>query len=167
MSDVVGVVNYGNTIVGPKSIESIIEIQNWPYQSTANTLSLVLGVATGSAQAQGGTLTSGSGNKQVYFSVANQATVSGQLQDVSLSGYTTGEFDTYFDDDDIQTQLSAAYTGEASVNVITVTFPAGASDIVYDPQVGVGQKPQNSFASPLVVRNVVLFACVVVLSLLL
>jgi len=149
VTDVTGVLE-GGAVVVPKSLETIVTVSNWPYKSTQNSLSLVMGVATGSSSYDGSVLVSGSGFNKVYFQVANEAVVDGSKKGVTVSAFTKSDLTTNFDDSSIETQLQGKYSGNVDVNLVTVTFPAGAANIEYDPSIGAGATPPNSSASTVV-----------------
>jgi len=148
-SDVVGVINQAGATVGPKSLESIVEISNWPYQSPNNTLSLVIAVASGSASISGNSFVSGSGNSAVYFTASSNALINAALTPVKVSAFVNGDFNTDINDSNLQAQLQGKYGAQINVKLVTVTFPAGAADIKYDPTVGSGQQvssvPSSNF----------------------
>jgi hypothetical protein len=143
-SDILGVLENGGVVIAPQTLETIVTIANWPYASSANTLSLVMGVATGASTISGDLLVSRNSTSQVYFRVAQQAKIDGTTKGVSVSAYQTGSFDTYFADDDIEGQLETKYGANYNVYFTTVTFPAGANNIEYDPSAGAGTVPPSS-----------------------
>jgi len=139
VSDVIGVIDYAQAIVSPKSLESIVQITNYPYQNAGNTLSLTIGIATGSANAQGSIIVSGSSQNKVSFAVSNTAIVDGSTRSISVSSFSSGDFDTDFGDSNLKAQLDDKYSGNAEIKLVTVTFPAGANNIIYDPTVTAGE----------------------------
>lgn len=44
----------------------------------------------------------------------------------------------------LETQLRARFGTQASVNVYEISFPANASNIIYDPTMGSGESPYDS-----------------------
>jgi len=147
-SSIAGVLNVSQTVVGPKTIESVAHISNWPYQNAANTLSLIMGVGTGAAALSGSgqTLISQGAASQVFFSVSGTATVSGSNANVNIkvTANTTDVLQTL--NANFYTQLTAKYGATASFKFVTATFPAGASDIIYDPSTGVGNPMTDTSA---------------------
>lgn len=137
-SAVVGVLNQSSTVVGPKSFESVIQIQNWAYQSPNNSLSLLIGVATGAAtlSANGQTLITVNGTNQVYYSMRKDAYVNGKFVNAQLSFALNSTAN--IEDADFFAQVTAKYGGSATFRIAAVTFPPGASNIIYDPSVGAG-----------------------------
>lgn len=144
-SDNVGYVQYQNQDVGaivtPKTLESIVEINNYPYRSSSNYLTLTMGTATGNfdvvASASASNLISGGGEDQVYFALSNVAVVDGSKKFVTISGFSkiTGS-NSY-----IEGQAKGKYGGSFSYATVSVDFPAGASKIIYDPTIGQGTPP--------------------------
>jgi len=145
-SDVIGMLNVvGSAVVTPKSVETIITINNFPYISTANSVSLNMAVATeaGFVVATGKvtTLTAGTGNGAAYFTLDHVAKVNGVVAGVVLSGFAAGTADTNFANSYITGSVTAKYGAVATLQFISVKFPAGASSIVYDPSMGAGSMP--------------------------
>jgi len=166
VSDVLGLLNQGNAVLSPKSLESVVSIQNWPYLSSSNTLSLVIATATGQGSSQDSAYVTGTGVNQVYFNVNKNAVVGGTLTPVQISGYTKGDFQADLGNADMQAQVVGKYGAQASLQLVTVTFPAGASDIVYDPTIGVGSVPGTTSASPTFTGYVIITIAFVLVSLL-
>jgi len=143
LSNVVGVLSYANAIVSPKSVETIIQINNWPYQSSSNNLVLILGLVTASGTASGNAYLYGSGTTSVYFSVGASAVVNGVVSPVGFSGYSSAEYSgyvAYIQNTTIFAQAQAKFQGSATVQLAQVSFPANASQITYDPDVGSGSQ---------------------------
>jgi len=167
-ASVAGVLNQSETVVGPKNFESIIQIQDYPYQSSSNSLSLLIGVGTGSAtySGTGRSIISASGAAQVYFTANDKVTTENGNTDVAVSISTNAT--SYISDDYFSDQLTAKYGASASYHIVTVTFPAGASNIIYDPSTGAGQPMEDaspsssSFAVKTEVASLFLFALLLV-----
>jgi hypothetical protein len=148
-SNVVGVLNViGTAVVTPKTFESIISIQNFPYKSTANSVRLNLGVGTAAATAsvQGSVthLVSGSGQTGTFLTLDHVASINGAATPVSISAFTNGGGQLDFGNDVLKAQIVAKYGAAASFQFVSVTFPAGATNIVYDPSIGAGASPPTS-----------------------
>jgi len=149
-SGVIGRINLANAIVTPKSLESIIEIANYPYTNPSNTLTLVMVCGTGSATAEAGgsvTLTSGTGDSAVFFALSKQAIVDGVAKDLTISAFGSADIAATFENNDVTAQLNAKYLGQAQAKIVNVTFPAGALNILYDPTIGVGQPAEEGTMS--------------------
>jgi len=144
ISDVTGILNItGEPIVTPKSLESIIQISNYTYKSLSNSLKLTIGVGSGEANLQiTGTFTSGSGANQTYFSLQGVAEIDGQTKSVNISGFVKGNANSL--NNNIGAQVTAKYGRAANFQLVSVTFPAGASSITYDPVIGSGTMPQDT-----------------------
>jgi len=146
VSDVVGVLNVtGETVVTPKSLESIIQIDNFTYTDVQNSLRLNIGVgsATSSVQAQGTfvNLVAGDGASGAFFSVASVAQVDGRVTPVQIAAKVAAQADASFGNSNVAGQVSARYEGAADFKIVSATFPAGASQIVLDPAIGAGAAP--------------------------
>jgi len=149
ISEVLGEVTFGSvtTVVTPKSLESILEVNGWNYLSASNNLVFVCGVATGAAVgASTGivTLSSGSGNNQVYAHFDGRVDVSGSRKSAKVTATKTTDFTLITDDVDIQASYDAVYHGAFNMAVVEVAFPAGAAKITYDPAIGSGTPIVNS-----------------------
>jgi len=153
-STVVGILNQANTVVGPKTFESVISIKSWPYVAKTNKIRLVLGVGTGNVtfSASGRSIISFNGTSQVYFSLSEEVVAEGVTQSAEIA-YTPST-PAAIANQDFYSQLKSKYGNSASFTTATITFPAGATDILYDPAMGAGEnmenvQPQthNSFAS--------------------
>jgi len=62
----------------------------------------------------------------------------GNVAPASVSAFTSGDFSGVAQGQQWQDQLSGKYAAEAALQLVTVQFAAGATDIVYDPSVGTG-----------------------------
>jgi len=148
-SNVAGIVageGVQNVPVVPGSVESIFTINNYPYKNSQNHISLVLAVATGSADISESGRTVHDSNKQVYFSVSNNALVGGNKVSVTISAFTNGSFSDV-DNSNFQQQVSQKYGANAAIKIVKIAFPAGAANIVYDPSIGTGVSAQDSSSS--------------------
>jgi len=157
LSDVVGVLNVaGSSILTPKSVETVIEINNFPYVSTQNQVRLVIGVGTAAATLSVvGTVNhfvAGAGTGAAYFSASNVAQVNGVVSPVSVTSTVTGVTSANFTNDNLAGQVTARYGAAAEFRIVTVLFPPGAVSIVYDPAIGAGSPPplpgSGSFVAP-------------------
>lgn len=146
-SSVAGILDQTLAVVGPKSFESILQVQNYPYASNQNSLSLLIGVGTGKATLSGSgrTIVNVNGTSQVFFSAAAKVTT--ENGNVAATVSVSANATSYIDDTYFLQQLSAKYGASASYNIVRVTFPAGASNIIYDPTVGAGQPMEDADTS--------------------
>jgi len=98
----------------------------------------------------------------VYTKFSNQAVVNASPQKVQVSDFAdVAASDTF--GGDVTAQLNAKYNGAAVAKLTTVTFPAGAENIVYDPSTGSGDpvQPPPTAAASLVVAGWLSIAAVV------
>lgn len=170
-SDVVGVIDLANAIVGPSSFEQIVQINNWPYQNPENHLRLVMYTISGSATASvsaGALISSGSGSSQVYFSAAATAVVDGTVKGVTLSASASSSADVSILNGNafLLAQVATKYNSP-QFTTVTVDFPANAKSITYDPTVGAGQPlptdNKNSATSVIASSSVVVLAILALL----
>eukprot|EP00727_Mastigamoeba_balamuthi_P012291 m51a1_g7685 hypothetical protein (724) ;mRNA; f:25398-30663 len=143
ISSVSGVLDYGKTTVVPKVLESVIEINNYPYQDSKNTLEvhMVAGSAGLQVGAHAAVTTSG---VKVFADVKGTAIVNGNEANAEVSAWAN--VDAKVLENSVLANLIAGATGVVSVNNIkcaevAVKFEAGAQAIVYDPALGTGTSP--------------------------
>jgi hypothetical protein len=168
-SDVVGVLNVpGDPIITPKSVETILEISNFQYQSSADKLRLNFAVAAAAegVQVTAGTtqnLVVGTGASQTYFALSKSAKVNGNIASVEIGEYVLGTSSAVLQSADLQAQITAKYGAAAVFKLVSVTTTdAGASSIIYDPSLGSGQVPQDSSASGMMLSFFTLLLLLVV-----
>jgi len=145
VTDAIGVLNVvGNPVVTPKSMETIIEINNFPYINTGNSIRLTIVVASEAANVTATAnflyLTHGNGTGKGYSAFGKVALTDNVVQGVNVVAID-GTLNDIVDTPNIQAQIQARYNVAAAVKKIQVTFPAGAKAIVYDPAIGVGDAP--------------------------
>jgi hypothetical protein len=128
--------------VYPKSLESIVLIDDWRYKNTSNhlVLKLALGTLKGSWTTDG-QLTAGNGAGKVYFHLEKEAIIDGVLTPVKIGAKINATADVAFQNADITVQLNSKYASEAACEIIEIEFPPGATSIVYDPTMGSGDSP--------------------------
>jgi len=146
VSEYAGQLTNGATVT-PKSLETMFEIQNYPFQSQSSNLvlSVAVGIAngqsTGSWTLKGGynVITSGTGKAGAYFSAATTATISnGQKTSVTVT--SKGEADSSILGAGLGAVFNAfAVTGttntKESYQIVNFTM-AGSPDITFDPAPG-------------------------------
>jgi hypothetical protein len=88
-SQVLGLLNVvGTPVITPKSLETIVNIVNYPYQSKSNALrlNLAIGTAMASITVQGTvTITSGNGTSAGYVRVSDQVQVDGNVKTATIT----------------------------------------------------------------------------------
>lgn len=168
VSNKVGILEYGNTPVQPRSIETIIEINNWPYASTSNTLSLEMVAGSGSASASGREFVSVLGGAKVYLRAAAGVSVDGKDGSVSASAWADASFDTDLEGlAGLKNQLQGRYAGSTTLKKTEIKFPAGAAKIIYDPTLGQGEPMNAAATSSASIISVAAFAIASILAVLL
>eukprot|EP00026_Physarum_polycephalum_P012042 Phypoly_transcript_12308.p1 GENE.Phypoly_transcript_12308~~Phypoly_transcript_12308.p1 ORF type:complete len:373 (+),score=53.00 Phypoly_transcript_12308:3-1121(+) len=153
--------------VVPSSLESIFTINNYPYQNPQNSISLVLAVATGSADVTKSGQTVYDASKAVYFSVSKNAVVTGAETVVNISAFTNGNLSD-IGNSNLQQQLNQKYGAHAAIKNVRISFPPGEANIVYDPSIGTGisaldssQQGSSSFTSPFLCLVIVMSSLLV------
>eukprot|EP00727_Mastigamoeba_balamuthi_P009367 m51a1_g5052 hypothetical protein (446) ;mRNA; r:67383-69474 len=148
MSSVAGVVDYGRTTVLPKVLETVVEIQNYPYADARNVLELRVVTASSGLRLGARAAVSTTG-VQVFVDLKGSAVVDGHEAAVDISGWAAAEASAL--DHAVLAQLVAranavVSAGDVKCAEATVKFDAGAKLIVYDPALGTGPSPYTSGA---------------------
>jgi len=149
ISDVLGKVTIDglDMIVSPKCLESVIYVGGWQYVDTANHLVLVTGVATGKynghSYGSAAFIGTGDGKNQVYASYSDVASYSGTISSVTVNRKASADINIFVDDANVTVSLQAVYQANVYAEVVEIAFKPGATKIVYDPTIGVGE-PYNS-----------------------
>jgi len=141
ISNVVGVLSYGNTVVAPKEFVTLVQIENWPYQSTDNYLELIMGVATAEGTDTANGYFYGSGSTSVYFTLGASATSEGSNQGVRSTGFSSLDYSGYASiirNTTLFAQASNKFQAAATVELVGVIFPSGSSDLTYAVDMGSG-----------------------------
>jgi len=169
-SDVVGVLNVvGDPIITPRSVETILDIENFPYTSSSNRLRLnfAVGAAAGAVSADATSYTIGSGNSAAYFQLKGVAAFNGKVGNVEVSEWIAAEGGAAsLQSGDLGKQVSAKWGSAAVFKIVSVTTTqAGASSIIYDPSIGNGPVPTASSANSIVFSSLLLALLLIVVSL--
>jgi hypothetical protein len=155
-SSVVGKLSYGATVT-PKSSDVILSISNYPYQNSTNQLRLTAVTAFGVLNFNGSSIVSaaanaialGSGTNQFYFNGATTAEVNGNSASVSVQVTASATVSSSIQKQIqlVYASIKSAFGSNAGSAVLTATFPAGASSIIYDPVVGFEQPSTSGSAA--------------------
>jgi len=139
---------FSDLVVSPRGLESIFYINTWTYQSQSNSLSLNMGIASKTvALAVDGTLSSSdSGNSRVYVGMAKTALVNNNPTSVTVGAAVYADINATFAsvNSNLVAQVQAKYGKLATATLISVSFPPGATNIVYDPNMGSGTAPNSA-----------------------
>lgn len=160
LSNVVGQLNVGATIMTPRSIESVIRITDYVYASATNKLVLHMAVAHGQTKfnAEGDFITTGSELQQIYVQLASSCQVAASAS--ALSGdnqaVVTGSWSTnstlkdliFASAGDFYASLNSKFNADWDIRSISITFPANATHIIYDPTLGAGKSTTDTPGSP-------------------
>jgi hypothetical protein len=133
------------------------QISNYPYANSANQLRLTAVTAFGVLNFTGSAIVSaasnavalGSGTNQFYFSGAATAQVNGNSASVSVQVSASASITSNIASQiaNIASVVSNTFGAKAGSAVLTATFPAGASSIIYDPVAGFEQPSTNGSAA--------------------
>jgi hypothetical protein len=165
-----------NTLVSPKGLEILVGINaaSYNYKSTNNFLRLVTLAVTGTASAKGSVtsgingaktlLQSGSGSSQVNLRFIPTVLVGSNLASAAVTVTVTSSSNfTQIDVGALMNQVNAKYGNSASLNVITVDFPAGATLLVYDPTMTAGDDPAVTSGSSSIIVSLFLLGLLICL----
>jgi hypothetical protein len=141
-SQVLGLLNIvGAPVVTPKSIETTVTIANYPYKSLSNALRLnfVIGTAQANFTLQGSlTVTSGNGTNANYVQVSDQVQADGNVKTATITVSAQQSTGSGVAD----AALTERFSTQRTATKVSVQFPAGATNIVFDPTAGAGTAPQ-------------------------
>lgn len=165
LSNVVGRLNVAGTVMTPRNLESVIRISNYRYAAATNKLVLHMAVAHGQTQfsASGNKISTGQNLEQIYVQLASNCRVSsdpeamdGDEKSVTLGSWSSNStVKSIIGSSAFNSYLQSKFQSNWNIRTITITFPANASNIVYDPALAAGSSnaagPTNaatSFAVP-------------------
>jgi hypothetical protein len=142
-SAVLGKTDYADAIVSPKMFETIIAIKDYPYADLKNHLELDVTAITGKATVavSGNAIVHYNGTVRVYLNTAKTAIVNDKTVDVVVSKWV--DVDVSKVTSSITADFKAKFDKDLSVKTATVAFPAGATEITYDPAMGQGIDPTH------------------------
>jgi len=156
-SDQAGTLTNG-AVVTSKSLQTTINILNFPFTISTSKLRLIVGVGTASGSASGtvrqsGTwnrLSAGSGKSAVYFDGATHAFVNANGDTKTVSVVSTGAGTADFDGAGFLSQLASISAVQHSLVVdyrfVNITFDQ-SDNITYDPSIGVSDSLYNAGAA--------------------
>lgn len=159
-SNVLGKLNFADAPVSPKTLETVIEITH-TYQNPLNHLELGIGVTTVDADMRGNAIITKKGDSNVYLTMAAHAIVNGTVGDADVAAYAAGTIEGSL----IDIWFNALIGTKRDTYVTSVSFPAGATTILYDPAVGQGEKILFGAAPKGVLPSLILLVAVLCLLL--
>jgi hypothetical protein len=140
-SQVLGLLNVAGTpLLTPLSVEVLVNITGFPYQSPSDALRLNFVVGTGQVTfslSESLTLVSGNGTTENYVRVNNLVVVDGTQRSANLTLVAVKSTGSTVADLLVQQR----YSQQATFTQVSVQFPAGANNIFFDPTAGVGAPP--------------------------
>ena len=163
LSNVIGKLNIGDTVMTPRSIESIIRITDYVYANATNKLVLFMAAAHGQSNfsASGDIITTGALLEQVYVQLAASCQVAasanvmtGENRAVVTSSWSSNStIKDLIQGSDFYASINAKFNNNWDIRTINITFPANASNIIYDPTLGSGRStaaaPSNTASAAL------------------
>jgi hypothetical protein len=106
-----------NALVSPKSLEVIIQIDNYPYADNSNHLALVVASCSGTGTTSASSFVTGTGLSRMYLYVSSGARINGNLQQVNVEAWTTVDsnaYDTLIGNPTLKTMLQAKFNNNFS-----------------------------------------------------
>ena len=103
---------------------------------------------TGDADYKGTAVISTNSGNSLYFALSSEAVVDGKTVNIDISQFVSVDFAESVKATLLKSFLEASTIGsDFETKVVTVSFPAGAASIQYDPTIGNGQLPYSSAAT--------------------
>jgi len=158
-SKTAGILKYGKTPVSPRSIDMIIEVENFKLSDPKNHVRLTLGfvTASGDIDYDGNAKVIMKDNEKVYVAASGHVMVGDKRADVNVqvtAGSVPENLKTTFE------AVAKAFIGwNLDVSLVNVDFPAGATKFIYDPACGSGSNVYKAGASTVTLSLLVLLVC--------
>jgi len=146
ISEVIGKLNVGYSIITPKSIKTVIEIRDYKYQNQNNRLSLTLGAVSGKFSFKTNPSDtigySGIQRSEIYLSFSKSSFINGIRKDIKFSNTETFDLNA-IDNIELVEQSKSKFKDAIQYQLVTIDFSPNASYIVYDPTIGYGSPPDD------------------------
>jgi len=166
LSQVKGMIDLANTTITPRVLESTVRISNYTYANSNNNLRLKVIAAHGDLKAVGTKkIQAGSGLEGLYISLSGECQVvdnrhdlSGDVRSVAVSAWTKAtNLKRIINRTHAKQYLDIKYSSNWDIHIASVDFPAGVSNLIYDPTLGAGSiKAANTSASSLLLPSLFL-----------
>jgi len=143
-----GVLSYGNTPVSPRTYEMIIEVNDFPLTDVKNHVAMNVAMLSskGAGSLRGNAkIVPHFGEDELYIAVSNETVVDGKRAEVSVTIDVDAASSEYFLAADAV--LKAALGKDFDADIAKVEFPAGATNFIYDPVIGVGSNIYDAAVS--------------------
>jgi len=161
-SEKAGILKYGNAPVSPRSLEMIIQVENFKLTDKNNHIRLNLGFvdASGSGHISGNAEVVKKNGIETYVAVATHAVINDKVTDVDVNVKTDALGEDALSLASFNAVMQIVMNGNVDTRIATVDFPAGAQSFVYDPAAGTGPNVYGkSSASTAAISLFVLLAC--------
>lgn len=165
LSQVRGMIDLANTTITPRMLESTVRISNYTYANANNNLRLKVLAAHGDLKAVGTKyVQAGSGLEEIYIRLSGECQVVsdrhalfGETHDVTISGWTKAtNLKRVINKTHAKQYLDIKYSSNWDIHMATVDFPAGVSNVIYDPTLGAGTTKAATGASSLLLPSLFL-----------
>jgi len=156
-----GILKYGDTPVSPRSIDMIIQVENFKLSDKKNHIRLNLGIvdAAGSGKISGNAEIVKKNGIETYVAVNTHAVVDDKTTEVEVSVKNGNLGEDSLSLAAFNAVMQLTMSGQADTRVVTVDFPAGVQSFVYDPAAGTGFNVYKSGASTAAISLFVLLVC--------
>lgn len=146
-----GIINYGEAPVSPRSFEMILEGKGFTLQSPKNHLraEVLFFVGSGKDDFTGDAQVLRINETDVYAAASSHAIIDNELTKVELSVHSSSY--NIPADDLLVKILRGAYDLQFSTQALSVDFPVGKTNFIYDPAVGAGVNVYKAGANVAVV----------------
>jgi len=163
-SEKAGILKYGKTPVSPRSIEMIIEVQDFELTNKNNHVRLNLGfiTASGDGKIDGNVKYIKNDGEKVYVAASGYAVVGDdervevgvKVESKASTETSTADFTNF------NAFAKAAFGGNVDLNIAHIDFPAGESSFIYDPAAGSGSVVYEAGASTIALSALAVLFCV-------
>jgi len=158
-SKTAGILKYGKTPVSPRSIDMIIEVENFKLHDSKNhvRMNLALITASGDIDYDGNAKIIMKDGEKVYVAASGYVMVGDERAEVDVkveSGSLPENIKQTF-----EAIASVALGGSLDVSLVHVDFPEGATSFIYDPAAGSGANVYKAGASTLSLSLLALLLC--------
>lgn len=158
-SKVAGILKYGKTPVSPRSIDMIIEVENFKLHDSKNhvRMNLALVTASGDIDYDGNSKIIVKDGEKVYVAASGHVMVGDKRAEVDVkveSGSLPENIKQTF-----EAVAKVALGADLDVSIVHVDFPQGATSFIYDPAAGSGTNVYKAGASTLSLSLLALLLC--------
>jgi len=156
-----GVLEYGQTPVSPRSVDMVIEVDDFDFENKKDHVRMKFALFTlsGEGEVDQDSFVARTEKEDLYLALCRHVLVDGEREDVSIKIESGSIADL---GSIVTTALKAAFEsfgGEMDARIAYVDFPAGVEDFIYDPAMGAGNNVYRAGASTVALSLFVALIC--------